>query len=109
MAGSKSNIAGTTTDATATAAYTMPRDGVFKASLTLNSGSATMTLETRVSNGDWVPAIDANGIAIAKAMSTSAEHFPVEILALASEQYRFQPSSVTSPDIDYLYGRCGGV
>lgn len=109
MAGSKNKIDGTITTAAATTAYTMPRDGVFKASLTLNSGSATCTLETRVSDGDWVDAVDANGTAISLAMSTSAEHLAIELLANAGEQFRIQPSSISSPDIDYLYGRCGGV
>lgn len=109
MAGSKTKPTGTVTNTDDTEVYTMPRDGIFKASFTLNSGSATITLQTRTTDGDWVPAIDASGNAIEKAMTTSAEHFPVEILALSGEQFKFVPSSVTTPDIDYLYGRCGGV
>lgn len=109
MAGSTADVKVTVTDTTTTAVYTMPRDGIFKASFTLNSGSARLTLQTRVSDGDWAPAISKDGVAISKAMATSAEHFPVELLALAGEQFRFVPSDVTSPDIDGLYGRCGGV
>jgi hypothetical protein len=95
----------TLTDNTDAPSYGMKEPGVFVAHATLNAGTITLTLKTRMNgSGEWVTAVDANGDAITKEMSTADAHFYAELLAHGDQEFYLDPSDASSANVNTVYG-----
>lgn len=106
MATVDKTVRGTFTNTTDPDTFHMKRGGVFVADAQCNSGTLTLTLKVSLDGGNtFVTAYDVNGVAITKAMSTSAPHWHVEIVAQPGTYWFLDPSSASTPDVDYSFGR----
>lgn len=106
MAVSRKTVSGTFTDNTDPDYFEMARGGVFVADAQCNGGTLTLTLKVSLDGGStFVTAYDTSGSAITKAMSTSAPHWHVELVGQPGNQYFLDPSSASSADVDYRFGR----
>jgi len=106
MATQRNPVSGTFTDTTDPDTFDMDRGGVFVVDAQCNSGSLTLTLKISLDGGStFVDAYDTSGALISKAMTTSAPHWHVEFVAQPGTQFYVDPSSASTPDVDYQYGR----
>ncbi|MDB4261466.1 hypothetical protein N9878_01225 [bacterium] len=106
MATLKKTVSGTFTDTTDPDVFKMQRGGVFVADAQCNSGSLTLTLKISLDGGStFVDAYDASGAAITKAITTSIPHWHVEFLAQPGVHLFLDPSSASTPDVDYSFGK----